>query len=201
LRTLTHHSSHTSRATIVGSAIGRGNGGRARRWYFRSSEKYSVSIMWVVSETVKDVGHHVGELAGTERYAAAAADGGQGHGRCSVERCFLKCHRSRGVSSIGGFVCHPVEWQLGSLFGCTRARTGQRSQWSGQRVVGRGAVSVKRQCCVRHGGLRCPELQYRIGFHHDRFRPAGGFFPHATSRTPAQKRPPRRPLKPASVLL
>ena len=28
-----------------------------------------------------------------------------------------------------------------------------------------------------------------------------GFFPHATSRTPAQKRPPRRPLKPASVLL
>jgi hypothetical protein len=29
-----------------------------------------------------------------------------------------------------------------------------------------GAVSVKRQCCVRHGGLRCPELQYRMGFHH-----------------------------------
>ena len=108
-------------------------------------------------------------------------DGGQGgHGRCSVERCFLKFHRSRGVSSIGGFVCHPVEWQLGSL---STARTRTRvdghnghNGHNGREATGGGAGrggSVKRQCCVRHGGLRCPELQYRIGFHHDGFRPAG----------------------------
>ena len=179
MKTSTHSSLLTRE--FVGNHHRFGSGGAtgvARDSYFRSSEKYSVSIMWVCQRQSKML------VITWAHWQARNVARGQplrrrsgGHGRCSVERCFLKFHRSRGVSSIGGFVCHPVEWQLGSLSTArTRTRVDGHNGHNGREATGGGAGrggSVKRQCCVRHGGLRCPELQYRIGFHHDGFRPAG----------------------------
>ena len=145
------------------------------------------SIMRFVSETVKDVGHHVLERAQRGR---------RGQGAVSGTLLLEVSSITKGQKMYDSFDHH--------VMAATRMQRCANQLPLGARTrLGGGRGSVKRQCCVRHGDSDV--LSYNIGLGFIMFNraraEAAGFFPHATSRTPAQKRPPRRPLKPASVLL
>jgi hypothetical protein len=135
----THHSSHKRSVTIVGSDREGQRGTRAAGTSeaAKSTRSRSCGLCQRQSKMLVITWANWQARNVTRRRRRQPQTAVRGHGRCSVERCFLKVHRSRGVSSIGGFVCHPVEWQLGSL-STARARTGQRCHNGAEATGGEG---------------------------------------------------------------